>query len=158
MIEINGCPERSIHRLLEYLMVMMGGIHMASSRSELQLGPFHGGINNYSDMSAIADQELVDCVNFDIDLDGSLKTRPPWSILAFEVETSAEVNDPDIHQAIIGTFVYGGVRFIIYVTNMYTADHSDEIYIYYVDGVNAGTRALIQAGSASKAIRYSDDI
>lgn len=43
----------------------------------LRLGPFTGGINTLSDPSAIADSELVDCNNFELDIDGSLLCRPP---------------------------------------------------------------------------------
>lgn len=43
----------------------------------IQVGPFRGGLNTFSDSSAIADNELVVCDNFDPDLDGSLKSRPP---------------------------------------------------------------------------------
>lgn len=44
----------------------------------LRLGPFIGGINSNSDPSAIADSELVDCNNFELDIDGSLTCRPPF--------------------------------------------------------------------------------
>lgn len=43
----------------------------------LRLGPFIGGINTLSDPSAIADSELVDSINFELDIDGSLLCRPP---------------------------------------------------------------------------------
>lgn len=43
----------------------------------IRLGPFIGGINTLSDASAIADVELVDCVNLELDIDGSLLCRPP---------------------------------------------------------------------------------
>ncbi len=43
----------------------------------IQVGPFRGGLNTYSDASAIADNELVECDNFDPDIDGSLRSRPP---------------------------------------------------------------------------------
>ncbi len=43
----------------------------------IQVGPFRGGLNTFSDASAIADAELVVCDNFDPDIDGSLKSRPP---------------------------------------------------------------------------------
>jgi hypothetical protein len=43
----------------------------------IQVGPFRGGLNTFSDESAIADNELVVCDNFDPDVDGSLKSRPP---------------------------------------------------------------------------------
>jgi hypothetical protein len=43
----------------------------------IQVGPFIGGLNTFSDPTAIADNELTECVNFELDLDGSLKSRPP---------------------------------------------------------------------------------
>lgn len=45
--------------------------------SPVSIGPFVGGLNRYSDPSAIGDTEVADIQNFDIDLDGSLVTRPP---------------------------------------------------------------------------------
>lgn len=42
----------------------------------LRLGPFVGGLNTQSDPTAIADSELVDCINFELDIDGSLISRP----------------------------------------------------------------------------------
>jgi hypothetical protein len=43
-----------------------------------RLGPFVGGMNNSTNNPAtIADTELWDCLNMDVDLDGSLKMRPP---------------------------------------------------------------------------------
>ena len=45
--------------------------------SAIQVGPFVGGLNTFSDPSAIADNELAVCENFELDLDGSLKSRPP---------------------------------------------------------------------------------
>lgn len=47
----------------------------------LRLGPFKGGLNNASDPTAIADTELALCDNFDLDIDGSLTSRPPISSL-----------------------------------------------------------------------------
>jgi len=52
------------------------------TKTELQLGPFTGGINTYSDASYIADNELVDCINFEVDLDGCLVSRPPIKSIA----------------------------------------------------------------------------
>lgn len=45
-----------------------------------RLGPFAGGLNTLSDPTAVADSELVDCVNFELDLDGSLLSRPPITV------------------------------------------------------------------------------
>jgi hypothetical protein len=44
----------------------------------IQIGPFTGGLNTFSDPTAIADNELVVCENFELDLDGSLLSRPPF--------------------------------------------------------------------------------
>jgi hypothetical protein len=43
----------------------------------IQIGPFVGGLNTFSDETSIADNELVVCENFELDLDGSLVSRPP---------------------------------------------------------------------------------
>lgn len=42
----------------------------------IKLGPFVGGMNTYSGPSSVDDSEAVDLLNFDIDLDGSLSSRP----------------------------------------------------------------------------------
>jgi hypothetical protein len=44
----------------------------------IQIGPFTGGLNTFSDATSIADNELVVCENFELDLDGSLVSRPPF--------------------------------------------------------------------------------
>jgi hypothetical protein len=43
----------------------------------VKLGPFTGGLNTYSDDTAIGDSEVRELLNFDVDVDGSLYTRPP---------------------------------------------------------------------------------
>lgn len=124
--------------------------------AELKIGPYAGGINRYSDQSAIADDEMVDCVNFDIDLDGSLKSRPPWKLL---FGTSATVTTgtipPDSHQLLLGSFVYESVRFVIFNSN-HTGTYG--AYVYYIGGDLDGTFALIATGTYSNAVRYANDI
>lgn len=44
----------------------------------LRLGPFIGGLNIGSDVTAIADAELAMCNNFELDIDGSLVSRTPF--------------------------------------------------------------------------------
>ena len=44
----------------------------------IRLGPFVGGINQLSDPTALQDNELVDCINMELDLDGSYIGRPPF--------------------------------------------------------------------------------
>lgn len=62
--------------------------------ASIQVGPFVGGLNTFSDPSAIADNELSVCENFELDLDGSLKSRPPIQDLSisFPLAASGNVN------------------------------------------------------------------
>ena len=55
----------------------------------IQVGPFVGGLNTFSDPTAIADNELVVCNNFELDLDGSLKSRPPIEDLEIDFPLQA---------------------------------------------------------------------
>jgi hypothetical protein len=124
---------------------------------ELQVGPFAGGINTFSDPAAIADDEMVDCVNFDINLDGSLKSRPPWSLMFDQhgTNSSEELFPPECYQLIIGTGVYQGDRFIV-LNSSHTG--ASAAYLYFVDGPNAGVLAKLGDGSHSKVHRYNDDL
>ena len=129
-----------------------------SAVAEVKIGPFVGGINRHSDASAIADDECTDIVNFDIDLDGSLKSRPPWNLLnTGEAQTVAGASLPTCRQLILYTGTYGGVRFIIYDTNALNGGGTNyQARIYYVDGPNAGQSNLIATGLYYKAVRYND--
>jgi hypothetical protein len=49
--------------------------------SPIRLGPFTGGLNNESDPSSIGDSELFDCVNLEFKSDGSLVSRPPFTVV-----------------------------------------------------------------------------
>lgn len=128
---------------------------MPGAIQELVIGPFSGGINQFSDKSAIADNELEDCVNFDIDLDGSLKSRPPWTLLYGN--NSNPLGASSQNQLILGTYVYNGVRFIVFHTNGDTGTKTS-VQIYWVDGINAGTTSDISTtnGTYSTSIRYGD--
>lgn len=46
--------------------------------SQVVAGPFSSGLNTQVDPNSIADDELVVCDNFEVDVDGSLRTRPPF--------------------------------------------------------------------------------
>lgn len=43
----------------------------------IAVGPWNGGLNTYSDDTAVADNEAVEILNMELDLDGSLRSRPP---------------------------------------------------------------------------------
>lgn len=124
--------------------------------NELKIGPYAGGINQYSDMSAIADDEMVDCVNFDIDLDGSLVSRPPWRLLYGTSATIATGSlPPHSDQLVLGSFVYEEVQFIIINSN-HTGTYG--AYVYFLGGVNDGTILKIADGTYQTAIRYDNDV
>lgn len=72
----------------------------------LRLGPFIGGINTLSDVSAIADSELVDCNNYELDIDGSLICRPPFQ----EVIDNASFAERIV---LIGVALLGGNTYVI---------------------------------------------
>lgn len=46
----------------------------------VKIGPFVGGMNTYSSEAAIADNEAVQILNMDVDLDGSLVSRPGLNV------------------------------------------------------------------------------
>lgn len=49
------------------------------AREPLVIGPFAGGLNTYDDPTAVKDTELVECLNWDPGLEGSLRSRPPFT-------------------------------------------------------------------------------
>jgi hypothetical protein len=55
---------------------------MTTSAQPVRIGPFTGGLNTSGDSSAIADDECAELLNFDIDIDGSLVSRPPITTYA----------------------------------------------------------------------------
>lgn len=61
---------------------------MRGRAEAMTLGPFAGGLNTYSDPTAIADNELSECDNFDFDFDGSLIARPGVELLSSSVRTT----------------------------------------------------------------------
>lgn len=52
---------------------------MPSTREPLVIGPFAGGLNTYDDPTAVRDTELVEALNWDPGLEGSLRSRPPFT-------------------------------------------------------------------------------
>lgn len=86
----------------------------------LRLGPFEGGLNTASDPTAVADSELVSCDNLELDLDGSLVSRPPIVETANLGSWTERVN-------IIGRGTFAGSNYLI-------ASNSQGTYAF--DGTN----------------------
>lgn len=47
----------------------------------LRLGPFSGGLNIGSDPTQVGDNELIECLNLELDIDGALISRPAIQII-----------------------------------------------------------------------------
>jgi hypothetical protein len=96
---------------------------MASTAQPVRIGPFTGGLNTYSDPSTIGDTECADINNFDIDLDGTLVSRPPvvmvagtatangWNILGYFTWTDGVVYIILSLKNAIGTYFYNTSTF-----------------------------------------------
>lgn len=69
------------------------------------IGPFVGGLNNVSDPASISDDELQECVNLELDLNGSLIARPPLV---------ASAGPGASHVRAIGNAVFGTESYVIY--------------------------------------------
>lgn len=107
----------------------------------LRLGPFVGGLNTGSDATAVADSELTDQVNFELDIDGSLVSRPP---IASTTDMSATWTERIVILC-VGVFAAG--TYVI-------GSNTDGIFYF-----NGGAWTLISAAfKASSAVQYSDVI
>lgn len=70
----------------------------------LRLGPFSGGLNIASDPVLIADNELIDCLNFELDIDGSLVSRPAIQV-TFQGATNQRL-------LIFGSVVFSNILYL----------------------------------------------
>jgi hypothetical protein len=75
----------------------------------LRLGPFSGGLNIGSDPVLIADNELINCLNFELDVDGSLVSRP-----AIQVTFQGANNE---RLLIFGSVVFSGTLYLFATRN-----------------------------------------
>jgi hypothetical protein len=70
----------------------------------LRLGPFNGGLNIGSDPVLIADNELITCLNLELDIDGSLINRPAIQV-TFQGATNTRL-------LIFGSVVFSSVLYL----------------------------------------------
>ena len=85
---------------------------MAGKAMPLRLGPFINGLSTYSDPSTISDAECSYLTNFDIDINGSLVSRPP-------ITKCAQNNTgTGYDQRILGTYITSsGISYVMLSTN-----------------------------------------
>lgn len=106
----------------------------------VKVGPFVGGLNTFSDASAIGDNEVASLVNFDVDLDGSLVSRPPF--VQFNAGTGANNN----------LFLLGYFRWTD-GNNYLLASNSNGLY-YFLSGV--WTLISTQGAGATAYVQYQN--
>lgn len=106
----------------------------------VKIGPFVGGMNTYSGPTSIGDNEAVELLNMDIDLDGTVLSRPPIEKL------TAGVNGPG---HILG--IFRAVTDVVYIIFAFSA----EAKAY---DTSAGSFTTIAAGEYTAAVQYNDSM
>lgn len=84
----------------------------------LRLGPFVGGLNIASDPTILENEELIECLNMELDIDGSLVYRP-----AIQVAVTGAQNQ---RLLIFGSVVFSGTLYLFGTRNGATYVSSDE--------------------------------
>lgn len=83
---------------------------MVSNVEAIQVGPFTGGLNLFSDPTSVADNEVVECLNFELDLDGSLVSRPPF----VDLDIDFTLDNDEGNMRILGYYnAPGGLPYLI---------------------------------------------
>lgn len=104
----------------------------------LRIGPFTGGLNTSSDPTAIADAELAICLNFELDIDGSLRSRPPFQELAGDSGWTERI-------LLIGTALFNSTDHYLIGSN------ANGVYHY----INGTWTLITDTFEAAVAIQYS---
>jgi hypothetical protein len=113
---------------------------MAAGGSPLRLGPFVGGLNTASDPTAIADAELTECMNMELDIDGSLISRNAFQELQGYTGFTQRV-------ILLCEAIFSGNHYII-------ASNADGVF-HYLNGTWTVITATFQA---SVAVQYADKV
>lgn len=104
---------------------------MATKAEPIKIGPFLGGLNTFSDPTAVADEDATELLNFDVDLDGALISRPPIQ------RTIAQSSHYSNRVLGIYTNITSGKSYIIYSGK--DATDVDRTYFYNLTDNVVGT-------------------
>lgn len=103
---------------------------------DIRIGPFVDGLNTLSDQTSIGDSELFEQVNFELDVDGSLVSRPPIQATGATMTLGVSGN-----MKLLGYFVTtGGAPYLIGSDGLSST--------YYFDGTNWNLITATMAASA----------
>lgn len=108
----------------------------------VKLGPFTGGINSHSDPTGLQDTELVDAINLELDLDGSLISRPA-------VYDIANPGGGSNRMYLLGYFVHPGTG-----AQQLLGSNNAGLWIY--NGVSWTTIPGTATVQASTMVQYED--
>jgi hypothetical protein len=106
----------------------------------LRLGPFTGGLNTASDATAIADAELAELTNLELDIDGSLISRTPAQERQGHISWSERI-------ICIGEGIFTGTHYLI-------GSNISGVYYY----LNATWTLITSTFQASIAVQYADKV
>lgn len=106
----------------------------------LRLGPFIGGLNTGSDPTAIADAELVTSQNLELDIDGSLVSRPPFQ----ELEGAPSWTERGV---CLCEAIFAGVHYLI-------VSNTNGVFAY----ANSTWTTITTTFKASCAVQYADKV
>jgi hypothetical protein len=109
----------------------------------VKLGPFSGGLNSLSDPTALSDQELADIINFELDLDGSLGSRPP---------ITSETTGITAHLRLLGYFINTDGTYYLLASNSTAGGTSNRTY-YYTGGA---WTAIANSCEAIAVVQFND--
>lgn len=111
-----------------------------SGGQPLRLGPFTGGLNTASDPTAIADSELVELTNFELDIDGSLISRTPAQEMQGHINWTERI-------ICIGEGIFSSTHYLF-------GSNSSGVY-HFLNGV---WTLITNTFQASVAIQYADKV
>lgn len=111
-----------------------------TTKQPITINSFAGGMNTYSDASSIADNELVDCVNYEVALDGSLVSRP--AIQSIEDGTDGSFTE---RIYMIGSATIDGTTYIF-------GSNADGVFHYSAGAWNLISSLVV----CSAAVQYND--
>lgn len=113
----------------------------------VKIGPFVGGLNTYSGPTSIADNEARELINFDIDIDGSLKTRPPVNNYWGDDASTCEFKILCMYRD------SAGANYAI-ITENYDSGAKYTVAFSF----NTQVRTIIYNGIATAAVQYSNKV
>ena len=120
----------------------------------VKIGPFAGGLNTYSEPSAVGDNEVVDLVNFNIDLDGSIFTRPPIRIK----ETTGTIPGAGAMK-LLGFFINtDNEKYLIASTSAGTYARRESTNVWTTITATFGATAFVQYQNKAYVIAPPDDV